>query len=49
LAPNILVDSVAPGPVDIPMLASENMSQEWIDKELDNPLDESENPQKFPR
>jgi 3-oxoacyl-[acyl-carrier protein] reductase len=38
LAPGILVNSVAPGPVDTPMLALENMSQEWIDKELDIPL-----------
>lgn len=38
LAPNILVNNVAPGPVDTPMLALDNMSQEWIDKELDNPL-----------
>lgn len=38
LAPGILVNSVAPGPVDTPMLALENMSQEWIDRELDNPL-----------
>ncbi|MDG2406163.1 MAG: SDR family NAD(P)-dependent oxidoreductase [Paracoccaceae bacterium] len=39
LAPHILVNSVAPGPVDTPMLALENMSQAWIDKELDNPLE----------
>jgi 3-oxoacyl-[acyl-carrier protein] reductase len=39
LAPNIQVNSVAPGPVDTPMLALENMSQEWINKELDNPLE----------
>ncbi len=39
LAPDITVNSVAPGPVDTPMLALENMSQEWIDKELDNPLE----------
>ena len=39
LAPNILVNSVAPGPVDTPMLALDNMSQEWIDKELDVPLE----------
>lgn len=38
LAPDIQVNSVAPGPVDTPMLALENMSQDWIDKELDNPL-----------
>ncbi len=39
LAPDITVNSVAPGPVDTPMLALENMSQEWIDKEIDNPLE----------
>lgn len=39
LAPDIQVNSVAPGPVDTPMLALENMSQEWINKELDNPLE----------
>lgn len=38
LAPDILVNAIAPGPVDTPMLALENMSQEWIDKELDIPL-----------
>ena len=38
LAPDIQVNSVAPGPVDTPMLALENMSQDWIDKELDVPL-----------
>ncbi len=38
LAPDILVNSIAPGPIDTPMLALENMSQEWIDKELDIPL-----------
>ncbi len=38
LAPKIKVNSVAPGPVDTPMLNLENMSQEWIDKELDIPL-----------
>lgn len=38
LAPAITVNTVAPGPVDTPMLALENMSQEWIEKELDVPL-----------
>jgi 3-oxoacyl-[acyl-carrier protein] reductase len=38
LAPDIQVNSVAPGPVDTPMLALENISQDWIDKELDIPL-----------
>ncbi|RVT81898.1 SDR family oxidoreductase [Rhodobacteraceae bacterium CCMM004] len=38
LAPGIQVNAVAPGPVDTPMLALENMSQEWIDAEFDVPL-----------
>lgn len=37
-APDILVNSVAPGPVDTPMLGLENMSPEWREKETDNPL-----------
>ena len=39
LAPDITVNSVAPGPIDTPMLGLENMSQEWIDKETDIPLE----------
>jgi 3-oxoacyl-[acyl-carrier protein] reductase len=39
LAPAVQVNSVAPGPVDTPMLALKNMSQEWINKELDIPLE----------
>ena len=39
LAPDITVNSVAPGPIDTPMLGLENMSQEWIDKEIDIPLE----------
>tara|TARA_B100000902_G_scaffold379395_1_gene413648 strand:- start:550 stop:1293 length:744 start_codon:yes stop_codon:yes gene_type:complete len=39
LAPDVQVNSVAPGPVDTPMLALDNMSQEWIDREIDNPLE----------
>jgi len=38
LAPDIAVNAVAPGPVDTPMLALENMSQDWIDREIDNPM-----------
>ncbi|MEM8959618.1 MAG: SDR family NAD(P)-dependent oxidoreductase [Pseudomonadota bacterium] len=38
LAPDITVNAIAPGPVDTPMLAVENMSQEWIEKEFDIPL-----------
>lgn len=37
-APDILVNSVAPGPVDTPMLSIESMSPEWRDKETDIPL-----------
>ena len=37
-APEILVNTVAPGPVDTPMLSIESMSQEWRDKETDIPL-----------
>ena len=37
-APDILVNSVAPGPVDTPMLAFEVMSEAWREKETDIPL-----------
>lgn len=37
-APDILVNAVAPGPVDTPMLGSENMSPEMREKESDIPL-----------
>jgi 3-oxoacyl-[acyl-carrier protein] reductase len=37
-APDILVNTVAPGPVDTPMLSIESMSAEWRDKETDIPL-----------
>ncbi|MHA1600702.1 MAG: SDR family NAD(P)-dependent oxidoreductase [Alphaproteobacteria bacterium] len=37
-APDILVNSVAPGPVDTPMLSIDSMSPEWRDKETDIPL-----------
>jgi len=47
LAPEIKVNSVAPGPIDTPMLAIENMSKEWIDKELDIPLKRVGNPQEI--
>lgn len=47
LAPSIQVNSVAPGPVDTPMLALENMSQEWIDKELDVPLERVGRPEEI--
>lgn len=38
LAPDILVNSVAPGPTDTPMLDQESMSAEWREKELQIPL-----------
>ena len=37
-APHILVNSVAPGPIDTPMLDMKNMSEAWRQKETDNPL-----------
>ena len=37
-APDILVNSVAPGPVDTPMTSVKDMSPEWIEKETDIPL-----------
>ena len=38
LAPDILVNAVAPGPVDTPMLSRENMSPEVVAQESDLPL-----------
>lgn len=38
LAPDILVNSIAPGPTDTPMLDQESMSPEWREKELQIPL-----------
>ena len=38
LAPDILVNAVAPGPVDTPMLNRENMSPEVVAQESDLPL-----------
>jgi 3-oxoacyl-[acyl-carrier protein] reductase len=37
-APNILVNSICPGPIDTDMLKAENMSPEWLAKESDIPL-----------
>ncbi len=37
-APDILVNAVAPGPVDTPMLSLESMSPEWREKETDIPM-----------
>lgn len=38
-APDILVNCVAPGPVDTPMTSIRDMSPEWIEKEKDIPLE----------
>ncbi len=46
-APHILVNAIAPGPVDTPMLALENMSQEWREKEADVPLGRVGTPQEI--
>lgn len=37
-APNVLVNAIAPGPTDTPMLDVEHMSPEWRKKEENNPL-----------
>ena len=37
-APDILVNAVAPGPTDTPMLDIGSMSPEWREKESDIPL-----------
>ena len=37
-APDILVNAVAPGPVDTPMLSRENMSPDVVAQETDLPL-----------
>ena len=37
-APNVLVNSLAPGPVDTPMLDLDSMSPQWRDKESEIPL-----------
>ena len=37
-APGVLVNALAPGPVDTPMLDLENLSAEWREKESNNPL-----------
>jgi 3-oxoacyl-[acyl-carrier protein] reductase len=37
-APHILVNAIAPGPTDTPMLDIEHMSPEWRKKEENNPL-----------
>jgi len=37
-APDILVNSICPGPIDTDMLKVENMSPQWLAKESDIPL-----------
>ena len=37
-APEILVNCVAPGPTDTPMLSVESMSPEWLAEETKNPM-----------
>lgn len=37
-APRILVNAVAPGPVDTDMIGLETLSPEWVERELDTPL-----------
>lgn len=46
-APDVLVNAIAPGPVDTPMLNMKNMSQENIDKEVENPLGRIGNPEEI--
>ena len=47
LAPDILVNCIAPGPIDTPMLSLENMSPEWLEKEIDIPLRRIGTPQEI--
>ncbi|MEM8795875.1 MAG: SDR family NAD(P)-dependent oxidoreductase [Pseudomonadota bacterium] len=37
-APDILVNAIAPGPIDTPMLGADSMSPEWAAKEANNPM-----------
>lgn len=37
-APDVLVNALAPGPVNTPMLNKDSLSAEWLAKESDNPL-----------
>ena len=37
-APDILVNAVAPGPVDTDMIGLQNLSPEWAEQELNTPL-----------
>ncbi len=46
-APGILVNAIAPGPIDTPMLGRKNMSPEWLEKESDVPLGRIGTPQEI--
>jgi len=46
-APDILVNAIAPGPVDTPMLGLDSMSPEWREKEADVPLGRVGRPQEI--
>lgn len=46
-APEVLVNALAPGPVDTPMLDLGNMSPEWRDKESDIPLERVATPEEI--
>ena len=37
-APDILVNAICPGPIDTAMLAADNMTEEWRERERDIPL-----------
>lgn len=49
LAPEILVNAIAPGPVATDMLTPENMTPEWLEKEKDIPLARFGEPEEIAR
>lgn len=49
LAPEILVNAIAPGPVGTDMLTPENMTPEWLEKEKDIPLARFGEPEEIAR